>query len=273
MRRRKANEEVEKARRRNLKHLPELASKVARWGVDHAARLSQLIPEVPERLNDRAADNWEPLLSVADCVGGRWPHIARTAAVVLDNEAGSDDDDSAAVMLLSDSWQVFEDKGVQRILSSELVTALINLEERPWCEWRNGSPITSNGIARLFKQFPVTSTDLRAEGGGRGKGYHKQSLNDPYERYVLGEKTNTRSHFPDSNRDTVTNGRDQPKTDDLNRDKQGNLSRLKSGSNPQETAVCHGVTVEKGDSGHLPHDEMPELPEFLDRSRTKTVEI
>ena len=34
-------------------------------------------------LEDRAADTWEPLIAVADLAGGRWPELARHAAVVL----------------------------------------------------------------------------------------------------------------------------------------------------------------------------------------------
>lgn len=39
---------------------------------------------VPDELNDRAADSWEPLLAIADAAGGRWPTRARGRATSAD---------------------------------------------------------------------------------------------------------------------------------------------------------------------------------------------
>ena len=124
MSRRKRDEIVEKARRRNLKSLELLAGRAARWAADNAEHLSRMDPGIPTQLNDRAADNWEPLLRVADQIGGQWSELARTAALALDRETGIDDEDSAGVMVLSDCWQMFEDMGVESIRSFDLVDAL-----------------------------------------------------------------------------------------------------------------------------------------------------
>src|SRR5262249_37214054 len=40
-------------------------------------------PVLPEAIQDRAADCWEPLIAVADAAGGEWPERARAAAVFL----------------------------------------------------------------------------------------------------------------------------------------------------------------------------------------------
>jgi hypothetical protein len=40
-------------------------------------------PELPEGVEDRQADAWEPLLVVADLVGGDWPREAREAATTF----------------------------------------------------------------------------------------------------------------------------------------------------------------------------------------------
>ena len=50
-----------------------LASKAARWVADHLEALRQADPDVPRALNDRQADNWRPLLAIADLAGGDWP--------------------------------------------------------------------------------------------------------------------------------------------------------------------------------------------------------
>ena len=44
-------------------------------------------PALPEALNDRAQDNWEPLLGIADLAGGDWPKAARDAALELSVDA------------------------------------------------------------------------------------------------------------------------------------------------------------------------------------------
>ena len=50
-----------------------LASKAARWVADHLEDLRSADPDVLWALNDRASDNWRPLLAIADLAGGEWP--------------------------------------------------------------------------------------------------------------------------------------------------------------------------------------------------------
>jgi hypothetical protein len=57
--------------------------KCARFVADHEERIREAMPEIPEGVNDRAADIWEPLLALADIAGGVWPEKARRAAVGL----------------------------------------------------------------------------------------------------------------------------------------------------------------------------------------------
>src|SRR5207249_2112173 len=61
----------------------ELRRKCARFVMDHSEEIARAQPEIPEDLNDRAADIWEPLLALADLAGGDWPEKARKAALGL----------------------------------------------------------------------------------------------------------------------------------------------------------------------------------------------
>ena len=61
---------------------------------------------MPIELNDRAADNWRPLLAIADLAGGEWPQLAREAALILSGEA---QDGAINVELLKDTWLAFGD--------------------------------------------------------------------------------------------------------------------------------------------------------------------
>src|SRR5262249_16894181 len=64
-----------------------LRSQAARWSMDNFDKLIDPDPQVPEALNDRAADNWRPLLAIADLAGGEWPQLARQACLTLSGES------------------------------------------------------------------------------------------------------------------------------------------------------------------------------------------
>src|SRR5262249_19082544 len=71
MRRRAPGETVERIRRDGLlRRLDPLRRRAARWVADHLAALQAADPAVPAALNDRQADNWRPLLAIADAAGG-----------------------------------------------------------------------------------------------------------------------------------------------------------------------------------------------------------
>ena len=105
LRRRKADESVEAARLDRLDNR-QLQSFCAAWARDNLAALKAADPLVPESLHDRAADNWRPLLAIADLCG--FGAEAREAAKTL---AGEDTPtESAGVMLLEDIRQIFAER-------------------------------------------------------------------------------------------------------------------------------------------------------------------
>jgi hypothetical protein len=88
----------------------------------------------PEITNDRARDNWRPLLAIADAVGGDWPRLARATARAM--ASAEPETDSKRTLLLRDLKTIFEERR-DRLTSEEIVQALIEMEGRPWAEWRN----------------------------------------------------------------------------------------------------------------------------------------
>ena len=66
----------------------ELCRKQARFSADHSKTIAESNPAIPENLNDREQDNWEPLLAIAEAAGGHWPETARRAAVELSQKLG-----------------------------------------------------------------------------------------------------------------------------------------------------------------------------------------
>ncbi len=61
----------------------DLRNRLEEWAAEHEDALRAAEPNLPNALNDRAADAWEALLAIADLAGGQWPALARDAAVAL----------------------------------------------------------------------------------------------------------------------------------------------------------------------------------------------
>ena len=99
MRRKTAGETVQPLRGDRIDHLTPLCRQAARWWWDNSIRLRAIEPEVPPELYGRAADNWRPLLAIAEAAGGEWPERARQIAIKF---GGRRDEQTTSVMLLED---------------------------------------------------------------------------------------------------------------------------------------------------------------------------
>jgi putative DNA primase/helicase len=183
LRRRRPDEQIESLRLDRAGRLVKIARMAARWAADHAISLSAADPVMPPALYNRVADNWRPLLAVADAAGGEWPGRARQAAIKLTSD-GADDESSVRVALLSDIRDAFAARNADRLSSEDLVAYLVELDERPWPEFKGGKPITKTQVARLLKPFGISSGTVRFESGRTAKGYHRARLEDAFARYL-----------------------------------------------------------------------------------------
>ena len=109
LRRRRADEPIEPFRFDRTDHLDQLARKAARWARDNADRIRGTDPDMPAGVFNRAADNWRPLLAIADAAGGEWPARARRA-VQCSGAGASGDEQSVRVPLLSDIRAIFAER-------------------------------------------------------------------------------------------------------------------------------------------------------------------
>ena len=103
--RRKRPDESTKRMKKGKTEFTAIQSQLARWADDITDQISNAEPVLPDALQNRDADNWEPLLAIADCAGGKWPKIARQAALEIIKPS---DNMSVAQELLSDIQTVFE---------------------------------------------------------------------------------------------------------------------------------------------------------------------
>jgi putative DNA primase/helicase len=195
IKRKRTADKVERIREDSLRELEPLRRKAARWAKDHLAELQQSDPHVPEELDDRAADNWRPLLAIADLVGGEWPARARKAATLL--SVGRDEGgDTIKTMLLADFRRLFDEEGQAAvggvwISSTRARDALGQMEDRPWGDWGNeGKVISPQRISSLLSEFGIRSKQKKV-GGENLRRYERKDFEEAFDRYLSSPESAT----------------------------------------------------------------------------------
>jgi hypothetical protein len=181
LRRRRSDEQIEPFRFDRTDQLDQLARKVVRWAADNAELLRGADPEMPAGVFNRIADNWRPLLAIADAAADEWPSRARRA--IQPAERTGRDNQSVCELLLADIRAIFTERGVDRLPSAKLVEALVAIEGRPWSEWKLGKPISANGVARLLARFGINTETIRVS-DRTPKGYQRARFDDAFLRYL-----------------------------------------------------------------------------------------
>jgi hypothetical protein len=154
----------------------DLRDLIALWVEFAHERAHQHYPEIPDEVSNRDADKWEPLLTVAELAGGRWPELARVAAVALVAASASTTEPSLGVRLLWDINRVFEQQRGGKLFTDKLIRALKGVDESPWASL---TPIT---MAKLLKPYGVTPQDQRI-GETVRRGYQREYFRDAWLRY------------------------------------------------------------------------------------------
>lgn len=180
MRRRAPDERVEPFRHRlHAATGHDLRERLTEWAAQHVDALSTLWPDLPDGITDRPADVWEPLVAVADLVGGTWPDRSRVAAVALvaDSQGGAE---SLGVKLLRDLFDIFSD--TDRLPTEDILTALHTLDESPWGDLR-GKPLDARGLSRRLSKYGIKPHSIRVD-DRTPKGYERVDFSDAWTRYL-----------------------------------------------------------------------------------------
>jgi putative DNA primase/helicase len=147
--------------------------RLVRFVLDHADAIAAAQVDRPGGLNDRAWNNWRPLLAIALVAGGDWPARAKQAAVGLSGEF-DDDDEDVGTLALQHVWEVVGPAG--RLPTADVLHHLITKEEGPWAKWWEASVAKDElkspaaRLARLLKPFGVKPTQLWID-GTKHRGY------------------------------------------------------------------------------------------------------
>ncbi|MGL6234278.1 MAG: DUF3631 domain-containing protein [Segniliparus sp.] len=185
MHRRAPHEKVEPFRHRI--HSPEgneLRDRLAAWADQVREHMAGRYPVMPEGVEDRDADVWEPLIMVADAAGGDWPETARAACQAFVSAGKTPEAASLGVRLLHDVRKAFGENG--RIGADALVGALVKTPDAPWSKL-HGEPITRSELKRMLADYGVEDKKIRF-GKKTEMGYYRAAFAEAWTRYPLPEK-------------------------------------------------------------------------------------
>ncbi|MFZ0877797.1 MAG: DUF3631 domain-containing protein [Pseudonocardiaceae bacterium] len=185
MHRRRADEPVEPFRERQVaRQAQPLREALAAWIDSTGGQLGEAQPDMPNGVTDRPAEIWEPLLAIADTAGGHWPDTARNACrhFVLDTGPAMT---SLGIRLLADLRAVFTLAGTGRLRTTDILTALCELDEAPWGDL-DGKPLDARRVARELDRYGVKPIPYKHD-SKTVKGYQTtgpRGLADAWDRYL-----------------------------------------------------------------------------------------
>lgn len=197
MRRRAPGEYVESFRSRQ--HSPAghaFRDRLAVWALAVREKAGEAWPDLPRGVEDRNAEIWEPLLSVADAAGGDWPERARRACVAL-IEAASDRRVSLGIRLLDDLRILFTSAKADKLSTNYILDMLTSsnsglADDAPWAELK-GVAINARKLANILKPYGISSHKLRINDVTQW-GYRLEDLHDAWQRYLSPSESDETEH-------------------------------------------------------------------------------
>ena len=236
LRRKKPNESTERMKKgkAEFKVLPQM---ISRWTNDIRDKLKHFEPDLPPAIQNRDADNWEPLIAIADCAGGDWPERARKAALELTQ---CEQSLSFGLELLTDIETIFDSKRLDKIFTAVLLEALNSMEDAPWATYSRGRMLNARSLARILKKYSIKSKEIRI-GIMHKKGYALSDFTSSFDCYLFTpissattRQTSTGKAYKDNLSATTNNNVADDKTLQPNSDNGCRVVADKKGGNGDE---------------------------------------
>lgn len=250
LRRKLSHESVDRLRHVEPDLFVTLTRKLARFANDYREQVRLARPILPEALNDRQQDNWEPLLAISECAGSEWLDRAKRAALKLST---SDKSVSVNNELLADIQEVFETRNVSKISTADLIEALVSDDEKSWATYNRGKQLTPKQLANKLKGYGISSKTIRL-GYGTAKGYERDQFTDVFERYLpqhpqilssqsnISLKPNTSNDFRVTDDVTDENASGNKVTNVTDRERCDGTQNQKVTQKPSPVLGCDAVT-------------------------------
>ena len=172
----------------NVRHTPKEAftlikRQLARWADDNAGAFSELHP-IMSGLSNRDADNYEPLLAIAQLAGGDWVKHIEQACIKLMEHAS--DNQSIGVELLEACRDAFDTLKLDKIFTHELMEYLLKDEEAVFATYNRGRPMTPRQVAKKLAGYEIKSKTVR-RGYEIKKGYERGQFLEAWTVYLEGD--------------------------------------------------------------------------------------
>lgn len=161
----------------------EIQAKSLRFMSDNATDIRSARPILPNYLNDRACDVWEPLFAIASVISPDWEKKVEDSAFSLVHTVKSLNEESSQVQLLQDIKHIFDSTGTDYQASTKLVELLNEMDCSPWGTWNNGRGITVHYLAAKLKYFGIKPVQTRRD-DVRTRKYERKQFKDAFARYL-----------------------------------------------------------------------------------------
>lgn len=184
-----------------------IRDRLVTWAKSVGESCGSAWPALPEGVEDRPAEVWEPLIAVADAAGGHWPETSRAACVALCKVA-QDRRASLGIRLLSDLRIIFQDAVA---LHTETILARLTHgedhgldDDAPWADLR-GQPLASRGLASLLRKYDIKPEKVKVAGLSL-QGYRREHLHDAWARYLPPSPGSAQAEPPEPSAPFAENG-------------------------------------------------------------------
>ncbi|MCG7241451.1 MULTISPECIES: DUF3631 domain-containing protein [Corynebacterium] len=223
MKKRARGEKVKPFRERAAQQeVQDIVDALKQWAGDETYSLSNVFPKMPDGVDDRPAEVWEPLLSVAEQAGGEWPRIAQEACKSF-VFSKSKKTPPLSIELLEDIRTVMNQKAKSgsssgdNIKTSDLLFALNGLEESPWSSFNGGNGLTPRMLSQLLSGYNVSPIQFRDPEikGKVCRGYSvsptstQAGLKDAWDRYLHPVEPNEDTGVPPESGTSATSATPQ----------------------------------------------------------------
>jgi len=169
-----------------------LRQKLARWINDVHEQIRCCRPKMPDGASNRCADNWRPLVAIAEVAGGDW-HRRATKAFDALTASSVGCHRSPASELLLDIRRIFQARQAYKLASADLASELSAMEGRPWAELgQKHQSISAHQVAFLLRSYGIIPRTVRL-GTGTVKGYHLSDFTEAFQRFCPGPPPSERN--------------------------------------------------------------------------------
>ena len=161
--------------------------KLYRISIDHFEAFKNSEVHVSNE-DDRAKDNWQPLLKIARMANEYWFNKAfESMRHITDKKSNKHESPDQSITLLKDIKSYLDTCNKSEITTQELIAYLNGLETRPWAELGKEG-ITPHKLSSKLKPFEIYPTQFRDHNGEKARGYKVSYFRDTFERYLSNDK-------------------------------------------------------------------------------------